>query len=73
MLTLALEESLQVASNPAFATPDQENILGGHDSYFAECLVWCLLIAEKRVLVSVKIVERLQGGADEVGFIMQGA
>jgi hypothetical protein len=29
-LTLALEESLQVASNPAFATPDQENILGSH-------------------------------------------
>jgi hypothetical protein len=38
MLTLALKESLQVASNPAFATPDQENIFGGHDSLFCRVL-----------------------------------
>ena len=33
--TLALEESLQVASDPSFATPDQENGFGCH----CECIV----------------------------------
>jgi hypothetical protein len=31
MLTLALQESLQVASNPSLTTPDKENGLGCHD------------------------------------------
>jgi hypothetical protein len=34
MLTLALQESLQVACNPAFATPDEKNVLGSHDMMF---------------------------------------
>jgi hypothetical protein len=41
MLTLALEESLQVASNPAFATPDEENIFGGHGDLI--CKLFCLV------------------------------
>jgi hypothetical protein len=63
MLTLALEESLQVASNPAFATPDKENIFGGHGDLI--CKLFCLVFVgckETSVGVGEDKVERLQGG-----------
>ena len=67
MLTLALKESLQVACNPAFTTPDQENILRGHGVEFLVVLdLMFLLIAEKTSVESVRLRSR------GVAFIMQG-
>lgn len=60
MLTLALEESLQVASNPAFATPDEENIFGGHDDLI--CKLFCLVfVGCRETSVGVGEDKKLKG------------
>ena len=64
MLTLALQESLQVASNPAFTTPNQENVLGSHNVMFLGIVLFACLVAGKRVFgVGEDTDKMVQGGA----------